>query len=88
MVCAYFLFMRVETDTLRDDGFGVAVCTPDWEGTFEANGLRAVRVTWLDGFAGGAVEGCCAFEVGRDVSAHVEALHGGWWGARTPCIGG
>lgn len=42
----------------------------------------------MRGFAGGAVEGCGAFEVGRYVTAHVEALHGGRRVAVSPYIGG
>lgn len=79
--------MRIESDTLRDYGFGSAISAPDWEGTFEADGLGAVGVT-LEGFwggAGGGVEGVGAFEVGWDVPAHVEALHGGLMGAEGPC---
>lgn len=68
-------FRGVEPHALRDDlGWGT-VGAPDCERGLEADCGR--RGGGGEAFVGGLVEGLYAFEVGRDVAAHVEALHGG-----------
>ena len=70
------LLLGVEAHALPDDGVRFARVAPDREGHFEADGLRAVfaQSTWC-ALCVEAVAGGGAFEVRRDVAAHVEALH-------------
>ena len=74
------LLLGVEPHALPDDGVRRARVAPDREGHFEADGLRAVFAQGAWGaFGVEAVAGGGAFEVRRDVAAHVEALHFGGW---------
>lgn len=82
------LFLGIEPHTLADDLLRLAGRAPDMEGAFETHGEDAFGFEFpragAEGvrFAGGGVGGSCAFEVGWDITAHVEALHsgGGWFG--------
>lgn len=76
IVIANLFLLGIKAHALSDYGMGLAGMTPDGEGHFEADGLRAVlaerpRRTLLVQ----PVAGRGTFELRRDVASHVEALH-------------
>lgn len=82
VVVAYFFLFGVEADALADDGGLRAGGAPYGEGHFEADGEDALGGELGCAMAEGVffmefVGGGCAFEVWRDITSHVEALHGG-----------
>lgn len=88
-VHARFLLLGVEPHTLTDDLLWFAVRTPNRERAFESHGEDALGFQFTGAgtqgvaFTGGGVRGDEAFEVGRDIASHVEALHLGGVGCES-----
>jgi hypothetical protein len=90
VVGADLLLLGVEAHALADDGVRFAGVAPDCEGQFEAHCLRAVfaKSAWR-AFLVQTVPTGRTFEVRRDVTSHVEALHfGGGTCRRAAGLGG
>jgi hypothetical protein len=82
VVVAYFFLFGIESNSLAYNGGLRAGGTPYGEWHLEADGEDAVRGKFGCAMAERMffvyfVGRLCPFEVGRDISPHVEALHGG-----------